>query len=129
MKIHVPRPLLALALVLTAHAAAARPSAQGGADPSTDAQRMGSPMALPTGATVESMWPAPTAADWERPCLIPWERNFDDALRVSAETHKPLLVCVNMDGEPASEHWAGIRYRQEETARLLAPYVWAVASA
>jgi tetratricopeptide (TPR) repeat protein len=126
MKIPAPLPLSVLALVLTAHAIPAWP--QGGADPSTDAQRLGSPMALPDGATVESMWPAPTAADWERPCRLHFERTFDDALRVSAETRKPLLVCVNMDGEPASEHWAGLRYRGEETARLLAPYVLVVAS-
>jgi peroxiredoxin (alkyl hydroperoxide reductase subunit C) len=37
---------------------------------------------------------------------------------VSRETGKPILVCVNMDGEVASEHYAGIRYRQPEIAKL-----------
>ncbi|HEX6885142.1 MAG TPA: hypothetical protein VF530_17340 [Planctomycetota bacterium] len=120
MKTHAARLLLPLCF---ASLAAAQ-----GADPSKDAQRMGSPMALPPGQTVESMWPAPTEEDWQKPCLVPFERNFEDALRVSEETRKPVLVCVSMDGEPASEHWAGIRYRQQETAQLLAPYVCVIAS-
>ena len=94
-----------------------------GADPSKDAQKMGSPMSLPPGQSVETMWPAPTAEDWMKPTLIPWERSFDDALRVAQASGKPILVCVNMDGEPASEHFAGIRYRDPETAKLLEPYV------
>src|SRR5262245_13108471 len=86
-------------------------AAQGGADPSKDAQKMGSPMGLPPGQTVESMWPAPTAEDWAKPVLVTWQRTFEDAFRVAAELGKPVLVCVNMDGEPASEHWSGIKYR------------------
>jgi tetratricopeptide (TPR) repeat protein len=113
--------LVALALV-------AEPRAGQQAGPSKDALRMGSPATMPSGTTVEAMWPAPTAADWEKPCLVPWQRSFADALRVSAETGKPILVCVNMDGEPASEHFAGIRYRSADTAALLAPYVCLPAS-
>lgn len=76
----------------------------------------------------EQMWPAPTAEDWKRPCLITWQRSWEDALAVSRETRKPILVCVNMDGEIASEHYAGIRYRQPETASLYEPYVCVIAS-
>src|SRR5262245_54333776 len=83
---------------------------------------------LPPGQTRESMWPAPTAEDWQRPCLIPWQRTWDDALQVSKETGKPILICVNMDGEIASEHYAGIRYRQPDIAALYEPYVCVVAS-
>jgi hypothetical protein len=118
------RTLLA-GLALLASAALARAQE---APPSEDAMRMGSPASLASGETTESMWPPPTAEDWQRPVLVHWQRTFDDALKVAQATGKPILVCVNMDGEPASEHWAGKRYREEETARLLAPYVLVMAS-
>jgi len=84
----------------------------------------------PAGAGVEreAMWPAPTRADWQRPCLITWQRTFGDALEVARETGRPILVCVNMDGEIASEHYAGVRYRQPEIAALYEPYVTVIAS-
>ncbi len=99
-----------------------------GAPPSDDAIRLGSPMELPEGTSREGMWPAPTAEDWSMPVLVPWERTFEDALRVAELTKKPILVCVNMDGEIASEHFAGIRYRRTETAALYEPYVCVIAS-
>ncbi|NJN14662.1 MAG: hypothetical protein HC813_03350, partial [Planctomycetes bacterium] len=74
------------------------------------------------------MWPAPTAEDWEKPCLITWQRSWEDALAVSKETGKPILVCINMDGEIASEHYAGVRYRQPDIAALYEPYVTVIAS-
>lgn len=82
------------------------------------------------GANVnrEAMWPAPTAEDWKRPCLITWQRSYEDALAVSRETKKPILVCVNMDGEIASEHYAGTRYREPAIAVLYEPYVCVIAS-
>ncbi|MBU0755096.1 MAG: hypothetical protein KJ645_08130 [Planctomycetes bacterium] len=76
----------------------------------------------------EAMWPAPTAEDWSKPCLITWQRSWEDAQAVSRETKKPILVCVNMDGEIASEHYAGIRYRDPEIAKLYEPYVCVIAS-
>ncbi|MDF1837780.1 MAG: hypothetical protein P1V35_07930 [Planctomycetota bacterium] len=76
----------------------------------------------------EVMWKAPTRADWIKPCLVPWQRNFDDAFAVAEETGKPILICVNMDGEIASEHYAGIRYRTPEIAALYEPYVTVIAS-
>jgi hypothetical protein len=107
---------------------AQNPARGPGAAPSKDALRMGSPLNLPPGVSREAMWPAPTAEDWKKPCLVVWQRTFDDALRVSRETHKPILACVNMDGEIASEHFAGIRYRTPDTARLFEPYVCVIAS-
>ena len=80
------------------------------------------------GVTREQMWRAPTAEDWKRPCLINWQRTWDDAVAVSKETGKPILVCVNMDGEIASEHYAGVRYRQPEITKLYEPYVTVIAS-
>jgi len=76
----------------------------------------------------EQMWPAPTAEDWNKPVLITWQRTWKDALSVSKETGKPILVCINMDGEIASEHYAGVRYRQDEIAPLYEPYVCVIAS-
>jgi len=88
----------------------------------------GSPPRLPDGITREQMWWAPTAEDWKKPVLITWQRTWEDALAVSRETGKPILICVNMDGEIASEHYAGIRYRQPEIAALYEPYVCVIAS-
>src|SRR5688572_5684194 len=78
--------------------------------------------------TRETTWAAPTAEDWKRPCLVVFQRSWDDALEVARETGKPILVCVNMDGEIASEHYAGVRYRQPDKAALYAPYVCVIAS-
>lgn len=80
------------------------------------------------GVSREEMWWAPTEEDWAKPCLITWQRSFDDAISVSLETGKPILVCVNMDGEIASEHYAGVRYRMPEIAELYTPYVCVIAS-
>lgn len=82
----------------------------------------------PPGIDREKMWPAPTSDDWKRPCLIHWQRTWDDAVAVSKATGKPLMVCVNMDGEVASEHYAGKRYRDPESAALYEPYVCVIAS-
>jgi hypothetical protein len=82
----------------------------------------------PPGLVPEQMWPAPTAEDWARPCAIRWQRTWDDAVRLSQATRRPILVCVNMDGEIASEHYAGIRYRDPEIAALYEPYVCVIAS-
>ncbi|MHC4931577.1 MAG: hypothetical protein ACYTGV_05230, partial [Planctomycetota bacterium] len=80
------------------------------------------------GLTREQMWPAPTAEDWRKPCLITFQRTWEDALAVSRETGKPILICINMDGEIASEHYAGVRYRQPEVAALYEKYVTVIAS-
>ncbi|HED64196.1 MAG TPA: hypothetical protein ENJ09_01450 [Planctomycetes bacterium] len=81
-----------------------------------------------SGLSREQMWRAPTAEDWKKPCLIEWQRTWQDAERLSRATGRPILACVNMDGEIASEHYAGIRYRQPEVAELFAPYVCVIAS-
>src|SRR5262245_55183296 len=70
----------------------------GGAPPSDDAFRFGSPPSLPAGTTQEEMWPAATAEGWAKPCLVPWQRSIEDALAISKATGAPILVCVNMDG-------------------------------
>ena len=82
----------------------------------------------PQGAAREAMWFAPTAEDWKRPVLLTFQRTWDDAVAVSRETGKPILICVNMDGEIASEHYAGVRYRQPDIAELYEPYVCVIAS-
>lgn len=108
--------------------ATAPPRQAGGAAPSDDAFKMGSPPQLAPGTTEPQMWPAATEDGWKKPVLIPFQRSFDDALRVAKMTGKPIMVCVNMDGEIASEHWAGVRYRDPETAKLFEPYVCVAAS-
>ncbi len=96
-------------------------------DPAAEAQDVPIP-GTPPGAPREAMWFAPTAADWAKPVLIQWERTWEDAVAVAAATKKPILVCINMDGEIASEHYAGVRYRQPEVAALFEPYVCVIAS-
>ncbi|MEZ6009911.1 MAG: hypothetical protein R3F05_19430 [Planctomycetota bacterium] len=95
---------------------------------STAPHDVGGPRTPPRGSAREMMWPAPTADDWAKPVLIPFERTWDDAVAVSKETKKPILVCINMDGEIASEHYAGVRYRQPEIAALYEKYVCVIAS-
>jgi tetratricopeptide (TPR) repeat protein len=97
--------------------------AQGG-DPATGT----APPATATAGAREAMWYAPTAADWQKPVRIEWQRTWDDAVRLSQQTRRPILVCVNMDGEIASEHYAGVRYRDAEIAKLYEPYVCVIAS-
>jgi hypothetical protein len=80
------------------------------------------------GVSREQMWYAPTEEDWRKPVLIEFQRTWEDALAVAEETGKPILICVNMDGEIASEHYAGIRYRMPEIAKLYEPYVCVIAS-
>lgn len=82
----------------------------------------------PAPGSREAMWYAPTAEDWKKPVLIQWQRTWDDAVALSKETGRPILVCVNMDGEIASEHYAGVRYRMPEIAKLYEPYVCVIAS-
>lgn len=114
--------LSALACLLPAALAQeAPPTAE---DPAAPA---GPPPGLQPGSR-EAMWWAPTEADWALPCRITWQRTWGDALAVARETGKPLLICVNMDGEIASEHYAGVRYRQPQTAALYEPYVCVIAS-
>ncbi len=88
------------------------------------------PAGAPTRPQVnrEEMWFAPTAEDWKKPCLVKWQRNWEDALALQRQSARALLVCVNMDGEIASEHYAGVRYRRPETASLYDPYVCLIAS-
>ncbi|MCY2961083.1 MAG: hypothetical protein NTY35_13060 [Planctomycetota bacterium] len=129
----IPTPILAFACAtggLLVPAASAQVSGSGpGGDPARQAP-------LPAGAGPdggprvgrEEMWYAPTAEDWKKPVLITWQRTYADALAVSQATGKPILVCVNMDGEIASEHYAGVRYREPEKARLYEPYVCVIAS-
>lgn len=73
-------------------------------------------------------WRAPTAEDRSSPTLMPWQRTLEDALAVQRKTGKPLLICVNVDGEPASESLAYTRYRDPEFVALAAGFVPMVAS-
>jgi tetratricopeptide (TPR) repeat protein len=119
--------LLGTLLTLTVALPGAAQDAQPGDDgakppPPTLGTRVGE------GVSREQMWPAPTVEDWAKPVLIPFQRTWEDALAVSQETRKAILVCINMDGEIASEHYAGKRYRQQEVADLYEPYVCVIAS-
>ncbi len=119
---------LALALVCSAPLRSAQDPAPAGTPQDTRPSFGQSPSGLPPGVTREQMWWAPTAEDWEKPVLITFQRTWDDAVAVAQETQRAILVCVNMDGEIASEHYAGVRYRSPEIAALYEPYVCVIAS-
>ncbi len=113
-------------LVALALSGAAAPAQDGGSsDPSPGT---GGPRTPPQGSAREAMWRAATAEEWKKPVLVTFQRTWEDALAVAQEEGRPLLICVNMDGEIASEHYAGIRYRDPETAALYTPYVCVIAS-
>ncbi|MFT7619229.1 MAG: hypothetical protein ACI97A_002879 [Planctomycetota bacterium] len=76
----------------------------------------------------EAMWPAPTVEDWRKPVGITFQRTWEDAVALSKDSGKAILVCINMDGEIASEHYAGIRYRQPDITKLYEPYICVIAS-
>lgn len=92
-------------------------------------QKQPIPLGTVQGTAVrEQMWRAPTAEEWKKPVLIPWQRTWEDAVLLSKETGRPILICTNMDGEIASEHYAGVRYRQPEVAKIYEPYICVMAS-
>src|SRR5262245_46570351 len=64
----------------------------------------------------------------ELPPLMPWPRTLADALALVRSTGKPLLVCVNMDEENASETLAWGRYRDPTFAALAAGFIPVLAS-
>ena len=64
----------------------------------------------------------------DAPCLVPFQRSLEDALELQKITGQPLLICVNMDGEPASERLAWGDYRDERFAKLASGFICVIAS-
>jgi tetratricopeptide (TPR) repeat protein len=79
-------------------------------------------------ADKQAMWPAATGEGWKKPVLVKFQRTWEDATAVAKEEGKQILVCINMDGEIASEHFAGVRYREPDAAKLYEPYVCVMCS-
>ena len=108
--------------------AAPAPEAPAPQDAGDPPQREGDP-----GAPLPAPSPAPPLADTPPnylredrsalPPAMPWQRTLDDALALSRATGKPILVCVNIDGELASEALAADRYRDPEFAALADGFV------
>ena len=82
---------------------------------------------IPPAAPTSSDWSV-SSADKERSPAIAWQRSLDDALALSRSTGKPLLICVNTDGEAASENLAYGRYRDPDFARLTEGFIPILAS-
>ncbi|MGE3172563.1 MAG: hypothetical protein AB7O97_08030 [Planctomycetota bacterium] len=59
---------------------------------------------------------------------IDWQRSLDDALALQRATGKPLLICVNADGETFCERFANTTYRDPEFVARTRGYVCVVAS-
>ncbi len=120
--------LLAAAAVLTGLLAGpATAQTQGDPRPAPQPQQPAGG-AGPQSPAREQMWYPPTEEDWQKPVQIEFERTWEDAVAVARETNKPILICINMDGEIASEHYAGVRYRDPEIAKLYDDYVCVIAS-
>jgi len=124
----IQTPALSSLALLAVAFAPALPAQSGGGGTPDPGQQPAPQQQPPQPGSREAMWPAPTAEDWAKPTLIKWQRSWEDAVAVSRETGKPIMVAVNMDGEIASEHYAGVRYRDPEVAKLFDPYVSVIAS-
>lgn len=72
--------------------------------------------------------PAAPPIDPDSRPLMPWQRNLDDAVALSKETGKPLLICVNMDGEMAGETLARVQYRDPRFVELARGFIPVLAS-
>ena len=120
------RALSGLALVMTTLSLVGLPGAALGQGQSSQGSQVG--IGDGGGRSREEIWVAPTAEDWAKPVLITFQRTWEDALAVARESGRPILICVNMDGEIASEHYAGVRYRRADVAALYEPYVCVIAS-
>lgn len=63
-----------------------------------------------------------------KPPLVRWQRTLADAEAEAKASGRPLLLCVNMNFEPASERLAHDRYTSAEFAALTEGFVCAIAS-
>lgn len=59
---------------------------------------------------------------------IPWQRSFTDALELSRSSRRPLLFCVNTDGEVFCDRLARTTYRDPEFVAAMAKYVPVICS-
>ncbi|MFQ5506499.1 MAG: hypothetical protein ACE5F1_17150 [Planctomycetota bacterium] len=75
------------------------------------------------GQAQRARYPAVGPRQWMKPPLIQWQRSLDDALHLVQKTKRPLLICVNMDGEVACRVFAGVKYRDPGFAKLVERYV------
>lgn len=62
------------------------------------------------------------------PSRIEWQRSLGDALALQQQTGKPLLVCVNADGEPFCERFANGTYLDDAFVQKTRGYICVVAS-
>jgi hypothetical protein len=77
---------------------------------------------------IRDLYPPADAAQRSLPPLAPFQRSLDDALLLVERTGKPLLLCVNMDDETASEALAWYLYRDPAFAALMDGFVCVLAS-
>src|SRR5688572_18845958 len=57
------------------------------------------------------------------PVLIAWQRTLEDAEAISRASGRPLLICVNADGEEASQYFVDRRYNDPKFAALVQKFV------
>ncbi|MEQ8764625.1 MAG: HEAT repeat domain-containing protein [Planctomycetota bacterium] len=62
------------------------------------------------------------------PDQIDWASDFEDAFRVARERHVPVLICFNMDGEPACQQILKSHYQDPRLVELSRKLVCLMAS-
>ena len=72
--------------------------------------------------------PSAAAPPSGAPVQVAWQRTLADAEALSRATGKPLLVCVNMDGEMACERFAGTKYKTPSFVELTDSFIPVIAS-
>ena len=77
------------------------------------------PASAQDGQSREEIWYAPTAEDWAKPCLITWQRTWDDAVALALRTGRPLMIAV----KPGSFSASSRRRFSLPVPRLLLPSI------
>jgi hypothetical protein len=69
-----------------------------------------------------------TTEELNRKPAMPWQRSLEDALELSKQTGKPMLICVNADGESASDRLARGQYADPDFIKLARGFIPVLAS-
>lgn len=77
------------------------------------------------GLLAQPQDPAPAAAG---PAQVQWQRSLADALALQQATGKPLLLCVNTEGEMFNDRFAGTVYHDAKFLADTDGYICLIAS-
>lgn len=123
----LPTAARAAALLLLALALGGPLAAQDLPTPSRPADQDAPPIPAASSSS-QALTDSLARAIASRPVTVPFQRTVDDALALAKASGKPLLICVNMDGETASDSLASGSYRDPAFGKLAAGFVPVIAS-